>query len=211
MKCNTKKVLIGGVLEIDFDSKENLSSFKRDEKFRAKSADRMGFEAEVDLIQKQIGDLEEIRARLGLSARKMTQLLMVDPSAWFRWTKKITPPPPHIYRALQWYLLLQEKNPGYTPQMFLSHRWHTNLKADYSKTIGDNQREDILQQISELNRRLELLEIQDNSISEKNLNFKNDSLTSTMPQGPSRETRLLIYFTLTVSFFLLGLFAGFLF
>lgn len=87
---------------------------------KARSFHRIQYEAEVDAIKKQIGDLESIRERLGLSARKMTQLLLVDPSAWNRWTTRKTPPPPHIYRALQWYLALQEKNEGFTPQFFLS-------------------------------------------------------------------------------------------
>lgn len=103
-------------------------------KERSKTAERMTYEAEVDVIKKQIGDLDDIRDRLGLSARKMAQLLMVDPSAWTRWTKKITPPPPHIYRALQWYLILFEKNPGFTPQIFLSHRWHSQERNQLQKT-----------------------------------------------------------------------------
>ncbi len=103
-------------------------------KERSKTAERMTYEAEVDVIKKQIGDLDDIRDRLGLSARKMAQLLMVDPSAWTRWTKKITPPPPHIYRALQWYLILFEKNPGFTPQIFLSHRWHSREQNQSQKT-----------------------------------------------------------------------------
>jgi hypothetical protein len=87
---------------------------------KARSLSRIQYEAEVDVIKKQIGDIETVREKLGLSARKMTQLLLVDPSAWNRWTTRKTPPPPHIYRALQWYLALQEKNEGFTPQFFLS-------------------------------------------------------------------------------------------
>jgi hypothetical protein len=87
---------------------------------KPRGLNRIQYEAEVDAIKKQIGDLESIRMKLGLSARKMTQILLVDPSAWNRWTTRKTPPPPHIYRALQWYLALQEKNEGFTPQFFLS-------------------------------------------------------------------------------------------
>lgn len=86
---------------------------------RSKTALRMKYEAEVSVIKKQTGDLEIIRANLGLSARKMCQLLMVDPSAWSRWTKAGEEAPPHIYRALQWYLTLNEKIPGLTPQYFI--------------------------------------------------------------------------------------------
>lgn len=86
---------------------------------KAKSSFRLHYEAQVEVIRKQIGDLEKIRENLGLSQRKICQLLMVDPSAWTRWTKKGEKAPPHIYRALQWYMILQEKLPGLTPQYFV--------------------------------------------------------------------------------------------
>ncbi len=86
---------------------------------RAKSSVRMHYEAQVEVIKRQLGDLEKIRETLGLSQRKICQLLMVDPSAWTRWVKNGENPPPHIYRALQWYMILQEKLPGLTPQYFV--------------------------------------------------------------------------------------------
>lgn len=88
---------------------------------RVKTSLRIHYEAQVEVVRKQIGDLEEIREKLGLSQRKICQLLMVDPSAWSRWTKKShsEQAPPHIYRALHWYLILQEKIPGLTPQYFI--------------------------------------------------------------------------------------------
>ena len=89
------------------------------EKPRSKTSLRMVYEAQVSVIQKQIGDLEKVRTDLGLSQRKMCQLLMVDPSAWTRWTRGQQNPPPHIWRALQWYLSLQEKIPGLTAQYFI--------------------------------------------------------------------------------------------
>lgn len=99
---------------------EKTSAFSSDlESPRAKSPHRMHYEAQVEVIRKQLGDLEKIRENLGLSQRKISQLLMVDPSAWTRWTKKGESAPPHIYRALQWYMILQEKLPGLTPQYFV--------------------------------------------------------------------------------------------
>jgi transcriptional regulator with XRE-family HTH domain len=86
---------------------------------RARSPHRIHYEAQVEVIRKQLGDLEDIRRVLGLSQRKICQLLMVDPSAWTRWTKKGESAPPHIFRALQWYMILQEKLPGLTPQYFV--------------------------------------------------------------------------------------------
>lgn len=88
-------------------------------KLRSKSAQRMNYEAQVEVIKGQIGGLDDVRARMGLSQRKMAQLLLVDPSAWTRWTSNEGQIPPHIWRSLQWYLGLQEKIPGLTPQYFL--------------------------------------------------------------------------------------------
>lgn len=86
----------------------------------AKTSLRIQYEAQVEVIRRQIGGLEAAREKLGLSQRKMAQLLLVDPSAWSRWTKAGgEDAPAHIYRALQWYLALQEKIPGLTPQYFI--------------------------------------------------------------------------------------------
>lgn len=87
---------------------------------RARSSQRLRYEAEAGMIEKKIGDLELIRNQLGLSQRKICQLLLVDPSAWTRWTRAGEKAPPHIYRALQWYLLLQEKYPALDVNFWLS-------------------------------------------------------------------------------------------
>ncbi len=83
---------------------------------------RLQYEAQVQVIKNQIGTLEVVRGTLGLSQRKMCQLLLVDPSAWTRWTKAADGAPPHIWRALQWYMTLQQKIPGLTPEYFLGAR-----------------------------------------------------------------------------------------
>lgn len=49
----------------------------------------------------------------------MAQLLLVDPSAWTRWTKGGDEAPPHIYRMLQWYLALEEKYPALDVKFWL--------------------------------------------------------------------------------------------
>jgi hypothetical protein len=86
---------------------------------RSKTSTRMFYEAQVEVIKKQLGSLEKIRHDLGLSQRKMGQLLMVDPSAWTRWNRQDEEAPPHIWRSLQWYMALNEKLPGLTPQYFI--------------------------------------------------------------------------------------------
>ncbi len=94
-------------------------SSEDDLSLRSKTSLRMHYEAQVAVIQKQIGNLEDVRGSLGLSQRKISQLLMVDPSSWTRWVKQGDEAPPHIWRALQWYLTLKEKIPGLTPHYFL--------------------------------------------------------------------------------------------
>ena len=106
---------------------------------RAKTSQRMTYEAQAEVIKKQIGDLEDIRAHLGLSARKISQLLMVDPSAWTRWTKNGDVPPPHIWRSLQWYMILQQKIPGLTPQYFIEKE--TPRFAQTSQRINDLEKQ----------------------------------------------------------------------
>lgn len=79
---------------------------------RPRSSLRQRYEAEAKVIERRIGGLEKARETLGLSQRKMAQLLLVDPSAWTRWTQDGQGAPPHIWRALAWYLALQDKYPA---------------------------------------------------------------------------------------------------
>ena len=79
---------------------------------RARSSLRQRYEAEAAVIERRIGGLEKAREVLGLSQRKMAQLLLVDPSAWTRWTQDGQGAPPHVWRALAWYLALQDKYPA---------------------------------------------------------------------------------------------------
>lgn len=91
------------------DEAHFLEDTKSEKLRRVRTANRIKYEAEVDVIRRQIGDLEDIRSKLGLSRRKMCQLLMVDPSAWTRWMKEGAPP--YVYRALEWYMLLSKEAP----------------------------------------------------------------------------------------------------
>lgn len=103
------------ILNLDFTEQPDVP--KNSEAL--KTSLRLQYEAQVEVIKKQIGDLEQVREKLGLSQRKICQLLMVDPSSWSRWVSKGDPAPPQIYRALQWYMALNEKIPGLTPQYFI--------------------------------------------------------------------------------------------
>lgn len=105
---------------------------------RNKSPLRSSYEKEVLRIQEELGGLEEIRRSLSLSQRQLCLLLMVDPSAWSRWVKGVTKAPPHIWRALEWYCLLQKGHPEYSsklwtfkhPQATLSQKELQNIKRD---------------------------------------------------------------------------------
>lgn len=135
-------------------------SFDEDEAFiRSKTSLRMHYEAQVSVIKSQCGDLEKIRQDLGLSARKISQLLMVDPSAWTRWTKKNDEAPPHIWRALQWYLIVRQKVPGLTPQYFIGqdpktlHEKALN-RIEIEKKERLSSENQFKQQISELEKKM---------------------------------------------------------
>lgn len=108
-----------------------------------RSSQRLKYEAEMGVIRKSFGDLEEIRLKLGLSRRKMAQLLLVDPSAWTRWTSPGQTAPPHIYRALQWYLLLQERFPEMTSAFWLNAVARPEFPAQELKSL----REDLSTQV----------------------------------------------------------------
>ena len=82
-------------------------------KSRAKTSLRLRYESEARVILRQLGGIEGVRRTLGLSQRKIAQLLLVDPSAWSRWVKDEAKVPPHVTRALQWYLLLEQKDPSW--------------------------------------------------------------------------------------------------
>ena len=92
---------------------------------RSKTAMRMKYEAEAKVLGLRIGGLEGARKALGLSQRKISQLLLVDPSAWTRWAAKEQSfpdelaAPPHVYRSIAWFLALNEKYPAFEPSFWL--------------------------------------------------------------------------------------------
>jgi len=108
---------------------------------RAKSSLRLRYEAETQVIQRKLGDLESIREKLGLSQRKMAQLLLVDPSAWTRWTKGDDQAPPHIFRMLQWYLALEEKYPALDVNFWLNTVAQTTEKSSALQKIEPLRRD----------------------------------------------------------------------
>ncbi len=93
---------------MDIETRDNekyreIGSFRK-----VKSSGRMVYDAQVKSIIEKHGNLEKMRMELGLTRRKLCQLLLVDPSAWTRWTKSEASVPPHVFRALEWRLELQK-------------------------------------------------------------------------------------------------------
>lgn len=115
--------------KIDFKIDPNIPPILTP-KSRQKTSLRQRYEAEAEVIAKKIGDLESVRKELGLSQRKMCELLLVDPSAWTRWQKNPKKVPPHIFRSLQWYMALIEKQPEWHPQ---------NSFSGAAKVLNDKQ------------------------------------------------------------------------
>ena len=139
---------------------------------RSKTSLRMNYEAQVTVMRRQMGSLEAVRLDLGLSQRKMAQLLMVDPSSWTRWTKQGDEAPPHLWRALQWSMALREKIPGLTPHYFTG----TNPQVLYQKALAelDQERDQRLQQQAFLEQKLDIL-LSEKANLESNLErFKKD-------------------------------------
>jgi hypothetical protein len=142
---------------------------------RAKTSLRMHYEAQVAVIQKQTGGLEQIRSMLGLSQRKMAQLLLVDPSSWTRWVKGGDSVPPHVWRSIQWYLALREKIPGLTSQYFLSSTPESfHQKALKELELERSERtmalKDLKDELGDLSRQRVDLQLEIESLR-KDLNF----------------------------------------
>lgn len=110
---------------------------------RAKSSLRLKYEVEAELLKRKLGDLEAIRSELGLTKRKICQLLLVDPSAWTRWTQGTSEPPPHIYRMLQWYLAVNDKYPALDVNF-----WLQNIARE--KPVSSGEVEMLHQRVSAL-------------------------------------------------------------
>jgi len=98
---------------------------------------------EKERILNEIGSLDQVLQTLGLSQRRACQLLLVDPSAWTRWSK--TGAPPHIYQALSWLLQLKKLNPEAVAPTDIGTR------VDFIQSKTDAK-------IKELERSIEMLE-----------------------------------------------------
>jgi transcriptional regulator with XRE-family HTH domain len=122
------------------------------------------YELERDRIKQEFGGLDNIRINLGLSQRKICQLLLVDPSAWTRWLKSDAPP--HIYQALRWLMEINRNNP-HSPSLqvslgdrldLLQAKTHSRL-SDFEQSLESLQTtlSPIYKEMAELNLKIALL------------------------------------------------------
>lgn len=135
--------------EISFESENSKAN-----PIKSKTTLRMKYEAEKSATINRLGDLESIRNNLGLSQRKICQLLLVDPSAWSRWTNGSTEVPPHIYRSLEWYIALNDKYPQMGNAFWLSHTSNSNssmqnreLKEEIGHELSFNMKFELEKQL----------------------------------------------------------------
>ena len=124
---------------------------------KSKTTLRIKYEVQADFIRREIGDLEEIRHKLGLSKRKICQMLLIDPSTWTRWTTfNDSKAPPHIYRMLQWYLLMMEKHPHLHQEFWLSAFHQSQKRAEDVVASTYGSLEDLkarIRSLEQMNRR----------------------------------------------------------
>ena len=167
---------------------------------RARSSLRQRYEAEARVIERRIGGLEKAREMLGLSQRKMAQLLLVDPSAWTRWTQTEQGAPPHVWRALAWYLALQEKYPALDAAFWLQG---VARSADGDR-IAQNADEI---RAAKLHTRALEIKIQDLSREIASLQQKVPLASANIETSDPKvaaETRALANFFLALTFLVLG-------
>lgn len=94
---------------------ERLRAIRDDILRRTDQSEYFNVKHQVDLLKQKIGGLEIARERLGYSRRKICQELLVDPSAWTRWTKNNTDSAPaHVYKMLSFLIDAADRTSNYS-------------------------------------------------------------------------------------------------
>src|SRR5258708_7833509 len=137
MELENLETSIQPLLSIDDQELKNI--LENGPGIKAKTSLRLKYEAEAQVILKKLGGLNGIRLELGLSQRKICQLLLVDPSSWSRWLQDQSKVPPHILRALEWYMALMEKYPGFDINFWIhSTAKSTSLAFERSQKLEED-------------------------------------------------------------------------
>lgn len=156
-----------------------------DEKVRAKTSLRMSYEAQAQVIIRRLGGLETIRIRLNLSQRKMCQLLLVDPSSWTRWISDPEKTPPHILRALEWLLLVEDKYPGFDHSYWL----HSRAEKHHELLESRNTQVELLDKISQLQQQVYHLENEIGLMRQENSKSKTKALQKSEKKNQNRKEK----------------------
>jgi transcriptional regulator with XRE-family HTH domain len=133
----------------------------------SRSTQRQRFEAEISEIKKRFGGLDDMRKVLGLSRRQICQALMVDPSAWTRWTSNDEAAPAHVYKTLALIMEQNLRDPKtQTPAT-------TSTKAQGQVSEVENSIDDLRSELrSEIHAHFETLNKSLNETSELNFGWK---------------------------------------
>jgi hypothetical protein len=107
---------------------------------RSVTAQRAKYEAEAQVLAGRLGGIEGARQKLGLSRREICRILLVDPSAWTRWTKPGGQPPPHIYRTLELYLAVQDKLPELATRYYQTPTVVQGLVRQHETKLAGSER-----------------------------------------------------------------------
>lgn len=109
-----------------------------------KSNMRERYELEVAEIKLRYGTLEDMRAKLGLTKRRMAEFLLVDPSAWTRWTSEENTEnaPLHVYKTMSFLMAQFEENPAQ-----FDENKRLLAEADF-KSIQTHLKKDLSQQVA---------------------------------------------------------------
>ena len=118
------------------------------------------YASQVQQIKEKLGDLEGIRKNLGMSRRQICQILLVNPSAWTRWTKSSQGAPPHFYRALEWLIYIHSKKTNHqqnspflnssSPSVPLEDLGHSHSASELEDaSLQDTSSQDMTEDISQ--------------------------------------------------------------
>ncbi len=160
---------------------------------------RLQYEAEARVLRRQMGGIESIRKDLGLNRRKICQLLLVDPSTWTRWTQDESKVPPHIYKALQWYLVSLEKYPMLHPLHQISI---TKEGVEMEKQQWAEERQKLERKLNNLEYQLH--EQRSNLLSRSKVEHDQPANTQEKTQGVGLGWKLLLLFNTILLLFFLG-------
>ncbi len=98
------------------------------------------YRLETSFLAEKLGSLSQIRRELGLSQRKISELFLVDPASWNRWERKGRAPG-YIYKSIQWFLALRQRNPEMASLAWLKTHSQESYHHSYERELEELKRE----------------------------------------------------------------------